>query len=104
VSVAATQKTSAPAIVKTNATREPGATSDIAGAACAAAPVKGGEDARHSNLLPPNLSSFLLLKAVKRCPDSGDNTLDWKVYSAGYVTALAYHTQLSGRVNLWKGF
>ena len=32
--------------------------------------------------------------------DSSDNTLDWKVESAGYVAAVAYHTQLSGRVNL----
>ena len=32
--------------------------------------------------------------------DSSDNTLDWKVESAGYVAAVAYNTQLSGRVNL----
>ena len=36
--------------------------------------------------------------------DSGDNTLDYEAYVAGYVAAVAYHTQLSGRVNLWKGF
>ena len=42
--------------------------------------------------------------AIYQGTDSGDNTLDWKVYSAGYVDAVANHTQLSGRVNLWKGF
>ena len=36
--------------------------------------------------------------------DSGDNTLGWQAYGAGYVAAVAYHTQLSGRVNLCKGF
>ena len=35
--------------------------------------------------------------------DSGDNKLDWQAYGAGYVAAVAYHTQLSGRVNLFKG-
>jgi len=33
-----------------------------------------------------------------------DNKLDYEAYGAGYVAAVAYHTQLSGRVNLWKGF
>ena len=47
---------------------------------------------------------LLLLFAIYQATDSGDNTLDWKVYSAGYVAAVAYHTQLSGRVNLWTGF
>ena len=28
--------------------------------------------------------------------DSGDNTLDWQVYGAGYVAAVAYHAQVSG--------
>ena len=31
-------------------------------------------------------------------------TLDYEAYGAGYVAAVAYHSQLSGRVNLWKGF
>ena len=34
----------------------------------------------------------------------GRATLDWQAYGAGYVAAVAYHSQLSGRVNLWKGF
>ena len=41
---------------------------------------------------------------IYQSTDSSDNTLDWQVYGAGYVAAVAYHTQLSGRVNLWKGF
>jgi len=39
---------------------------------------------------------------IYQSTDSGDNTLDWQAYGAGYVAAVAYHSQLSGRVNLWK--
>jgi len=49
-------------------------------------------------------TTLLPLFAIYQAAGSGDNTLDWKVYSAGYVAAVAYHTQLSRRVNLWKGF
>ena len=41
---------------------------------------------------------------IYQATDSGDNTLDYEAYGAGYVAAVAYHSQLSGRVNLWKGF
>ena len=39
---------------------------------------------------------------IYQSTDSGDNTLDYEAYGAGYVAAVAYHTQLSGRLNLWK--
>ena len=45
-----------------------------------------------------------LLFWIYQATDSGDNKLDYEAYCAGYVAAVAYHTQLSGRVNLWKGF
>jgi len=45
-----------------------------------------------------------LLFWIYQSTDLRDNTLDYEVYSAGYVAAVAYHTQLSGRLNLWKGF
>ena len=41
---------------------------------------------------------------IYQSTDSGDNTLEWQAYGAGYVAAVAYHSQLSGRVNLFKGF
>ena len=41
---------------------------------------------------------------IYQAMDSGDNMLDWEAYGAGYMAAVAYHSQLSGRVNLWKGF
>jgi len=41
---------------------------------------------------------------IYQATDSGDNKLEYEAYCAGYVAAVAYHTQLSGRVNLWKGF
>ena len=41
---------------------------------------------------------------IYQATDSGDNTLVYEAYVAGYVATVACHTQLSGRVNLWKGF
>ena len=45
-----------------------------------------------------------LLFWIYQAMDSGDNMLDWEAYGAGYMAAVAYHSQLSGRVNLLKGF
>ena len=45
-----------------------------------------------------------LLFWLYQSTDPGSNELDYKVYAAGYMTAVAYHTQLSGKVNLWKGY
>ena len=45
-----------------------------------------------------------LLFWIYQATDSGDNTLVYEAYVAGYVATVACHTQLSGRVNLWKGF